>query len=228
MTFWRQLTRREDAELSQAIDEIIGLPNDGASTGEKVQQAVGKIEELQPTLYQVPIQGSNKRPSGKKNKKKSKQPEETLRVNPPQPTLPVKFLVSDPGIKMESLPTYEQMTIHELFNGPSLIEAQPDLEGEKDDYTYSQREIEKMIERQRKYEEGEPDLEQFQKEIPNETEELYLYLSDKNKPLHSHFLLLNQGRASASTCPVFFGSFQSKQIVAEALCNDIHTKLINQ
>ena len=49
-----------------------------------------------------------------------------------------------------------------------------------------------MIERQRKYEEGEPDLEQLQKEIGNETEELYLYLSDKNKPLHSHFLLLNQ------------------------------------
>lgn len=85
-----------------------------------------------------------------------------------------------------------------------------------------------MIERQRKYEEGEPDLEQLQKEIGNETEELYLYLSDKNKPLHSHFLLLNQGWASASTCPVYVGSFQSKQIVVEALCNDIHTKLLNQ
>ena len=103
----------------QAIDEIIWLPNDGASTGEKVPQAVGKIEELQQTLYQVPIQGSSKRPNGKKNKKKSKLPDETLRVNPPQPTLPVKFLVSDPGIKVESLPTYEEMTIDELFNGPS-------------------------------------------------------------------------------------------------------------
>ena len=38
-----------------------------------------------------------------------------------------------------------------------------------------------MIERQRKYEEGEPDLEQLQKEIGNETEELYLYLSDKKQ-----------------------------------------------
>ena len=108
-----------DAELSQAIDEIIGLPNDGASSGEKVQQAMGKIEELQQTLYQVPIQGSSRRPNGKKNKKKSKLPDETLRLNPPQPTLPVKFLVSDPGIKVESLPTYEEMTIDELFNGPS-------------------------------------------------------------------------------------------------------------
>ena len=85
-----------------------------------------------------------------------------------------------------------------------------------------------MIDGKRKYEEGEPDLEQLQKEIGNETEELYLYLSDKIKPLHSHFLFLNQGRAFASTCPVFFGSFQSKQIVAEALCNDIHIKLLNQ
>lgn len=113
------ITVPQDAELSQAIDEIIWLPNDGASTGEKVPQAVGKIEELQQTLYQVPIQGSSKRPNGKKNKKKSKLPDETLRVNPPQPTLPVKFLVSDPGIKVESLPTYEEMTIDELFNGPS-------------------------------------------------------------------------------------------------------------
>ena len=222
------ITVPQDAELSQAIDEIIGLPNDEASTGEKVQQAVGKIEELQQTLYQVPIQGSSKRPNGKKNKKKSKLPDETLRLNPPQPTLPVKFLVSDPGIKVESLPTYEEMTIDELFNGPSLMETQPDLEGEKDDYPYSQREIAKMTERQRKYEEGEPDLEQLQKEIGNETKEVYLYLSDKNKSVPYHFLLFNQGQASASTCPVYVGSFQSKQIVAEALCNDIHTKLLNQ
>ena len=53
------ITVPQDAELSQAIDEIIWLPNDGASTGEKVPQAVGKIEELQQTLYQVPIQGSS-------------------------------------------------------------------------------------------------------------------------------------------------------------------------
>ena len=85
-----------------------------------------------------------------------------------------------------------------------------------------------MTERQRRYEEGEPDLEQLQKEIGNETKELYLYLSDKNKSLPYHFLLLNQGQASASTCPVYVGSFQSKQIVVEALCNDIHTKLLNQ
>lgn len=86
---------------------------------ERFHKLLGKIEELQQTLYQVPIQGSSKRPNGKKNKKKSKLPDETLRVNPPQPTLPVKFLVSDPGIKVESLPTYEEMTIDELFNGPS-------------------------------------------------------------------------------------------------------------
>lgn len=72
------ITVPQDAEPSQAIDEIIGLPNDGAPTGEKVQQAVGKTEELQQTPYQVPIQGSSKRPNGKKNKKKSKLPDETL------------------------------------------------------------------------------------------------------------------------------------------------------
>ena len=54
------------------------------------------------------------------------------------------------------------------------------------------------------------------------------YLEDENKPLHTNFVLPNQGLALCYTCPVFFGSVQSKQIVAEALCNEIHSKILNQ
>ena len=54
------------------------------------------------------------------------------------------------------------------------------------------------------------------------------YLEEENKPLHTNFVLPNKGLALAYTCPVFFESMQNKQIVAEALCNEIHSKILNQ
>ena len=52
--------------------------------------------------------------------------------------------------------------------------------------------------------------------------QLFEYLQDEDKRLHTNFVLPNQGMYSV--CPVFFGSFQSKQIVAEALCNEYTPK----
>ena len=53
---------------------------------------------------------------------------------------------------------------------------------------------------------------------------LFDYLADENKPLHSVFLLeANSG--GRSTCPVFFGSLEQKQLVLSKLCHEIHPKL---
>ena len=51
-------------------------------------------------------------------------------------------------------------------------------------------------------------------------------LIDDSKPLHTNLVLPHQGLTS--TCPVYFGSLQNKQKVLDALCNEIHTKVLNQ
>lgn len=57
-----------------------------------------------------------------------------------------------------------------------------------------------------------------------EQQSLLHYLGDEKKPLHSVFLLeTNSG--GRSTCPVFFGSIEQKQIVLSKLCHEIHPKL---
>ena len=52
------------------------------------------------------------------------------------------------------------------------------------------------------------------------------YLFDASKPLHTDFVLPNQGKRS--TCPVHFGSLKNKQNVLDALCNEMHTKVLDQ
>ena len=54
------------------------------------------------------------------------------------------------------------------------------------------------------------------------------YLIDESHPLHTNFVLPNQGQALRYTCPVYFGSLENKQKVRDALCNEIHTKVLNQ
>ncbi|CAH3117310.1 unnamed protein product [Porites lobata] len=132
---------------------------------------------------QVLIQGSNKLPKGKKTKKTVNPKAVTddppyagdeLRVIPPQPTVPTNLLMPGPSSagqlaefpdQLVSLPSYEEMTMDDMFNGGP-------------------------------------------------------------RPLHTNFVLPKQGQYS--TCLVFFGSVESKQIVAEALCNGIHTKILHQ
>ena len=99
----------------------------------------------------------------------------------------------------------------DLFNGPSSVESQPDI-------------LQVLEEGIAVTQDGQT-VELWQDE---ELVNLLEYLEDENKPLHTNFVLPNQGRSLCYTCPVFFGSMQSKQIVAEALCNEIHSKLLNQ
>ena len=57
-----------------------------------------------------------------------------LRVIPPQPTVPTNLLMLGPSLAgnieeypRPSLPTYEEMMLHDMFNGPSSVEIQPNL-----------------------------------------------------------------------------------------------------
>ena len=111
-----------------------------------------------------------------------------------------------------NLPSYEQMeglTVDKLFNGPSFMETQPDLEqvhvledGTAVIYgcTVEQSQL--------------PDPEKMQ---------LDEYLMEETKPLNTNFILPDQQLALCYTCPVYFGSFENKQRVLEALCNEIHS-----
>ena len=98
-----------------------------------------------------------------------------------------------------------------LFNGPRSMETQPDTL--------------QVLEEGIAVTQDRQTVELWQDE---ELVNLLEYLEDENKPLHTNFVLPNQGRSLCYTCPVFFGSMQNKQIVAEALCNEIHSKILNQ
>ena len=57
-----------------------------------------------------------------------------LRVIPPQPTVPTNLLMLGPSLAgnieeypRPSLPSYEEMMLDDMFNGPSSMETQPDL-----------------------------------------------------------------------------------------------------
>ena len=115
-----------------------------------------------------------------------------------------------------SLPSYEEMMLHDMFNGPSSVEIQPNLAPVKV--------LEEGVTVTR---EGWT-VERWPGEEPEQMANMLEYLEDENKPLHTNFVLPNQGLALCYTCPVFFGSMQNKQIVAEALCNEIHSKILNQ
>ena len=51
------------------------------------------------------------------------------------------------------------------------------------------------------------------------------YMMDASKPLHTNFLLPDQGQALSYSCPVFFGRVYEKGIVVEVLCNEIHPRI---
>ena len=101
----------------------------------------------------------------------------------------------------EYLPTHEEIMFQDMLEcGPSSMETQPDLE---------QTEIQVL-------------------DMPTDLEQVALeeYLIDESKPLHANFVLPHQGKRS--TCPAYFGSLENKQNVLDALCNEMHTKELNQ
>ena len=146
-----------------------------------------------------------------------------LQVIPSQPTVPSNLLMSGPSLAgnieeypRTSLPSYEEMMLDDMFNGPSSMETQPDLAPVK------------VLEEGVAVTQEDRTVEWWPVEDPEQLANMLEYLEDENKPLHTNFVLPNQGRALCYTCPVFFGSMQNKQIVAEALCNEIHSKILNQ
>ena len=135
-----------------------------------------------------------------------------------------KYLDPEPQmIVNEQLPPYEEMqqACRDLFNGPSSMETQPDLAP-----VHIMEEGVAVLPDGRQVEwwpiEGEFD-------VPN-LEELALqeYLMDASKPLHTNFVLPEQGLAICYTCPVYFGNADSKQSVLDTICNSIHPKIHEQ
>ena len=99
---------------------------------------VSKMEKLEKRLIE-PIQEGKKRSKSKKTKKTVNPKEviddppyagDELLVIPPKPTVLTNVLMLGPssaGQIAEYLPSYEEMTLDEMFNGPSPMETQPDL-----------------------------------------------------------------------------------------------------
>ena len=223
-----QQVRMSKPQSSQLIHTIFGSSDEEYLT--TPEQA--KMQQLEKRMMepQVLIQGSNKLPKGKKTvnpKAVTDDPPyagDELRVIPPQPTVPTNLLM--PGLssagqlaefpdQLMSLPSYEEMTMDDMFNGgPRSMETQPDLAP-----------VQVLEEGAAVTQDGRT-VEWWSVEEPVAQTEVYEYFKDENRPLHTNFVLPKQGQYS--TCLVFFGSVESKQIVAEALCNGIHTKILHQ
>ena len=121
------------------------------------------------------------------------------------------------------LPSYEEMqqACQDLFNGPSSMETQPDL-----DPVHIMEEGVAVLPDGRQVEwwpiDGEFD-------VPNLDEvSLQEHLLDASKPLQTNFVLPEKGLAICSTCPVYFGNADSKQTVLDTICNSIHPKIHQQ
>ena len=132
-----------------------------------------------------------------------------------------KYLDPEPQmIVNKQLPSYEEMqqACRDLFNGPSSMETQPDL-----DPVHIMEEGVAVLPDGRQVEwwpiEGEFD-------VPNLDEvALQEYLMDASKPLHTNFVLPEKGLANGYTCPVYFSNADSKQTVLDIICNSIHPKI---
>ena len=144
----QQLQRRKMSELQNTMNDIFGVPDDGASIVENIEKECKKKDKLEKRLNQpqVPLEGHNKRPKAKKPKKTVnlynnlrdvlEDPPlcgDELQVPPPQPQVPSNLLMPGPSsagfieeLPMPSLSSYEDMMKDDLFNGPSSVGTQPD------------------------------------------------------------------------------------------------------
>ena len=207
----QQLQRSRMSELQDTMNAIFGSPDEESITRPD-DPKMAKLEKrmIQP---QVLIQGSNKRPKGKKTKKTVNPKDVTddppyagdeLRVIPPQPTVPTNLLMPGPSSagqlaefpdQLMSLPSYGEMTMDDMFNGgPRSMETQPDPV--------------QVMEEGVAVTQDRRTVEWWPVEEPVAETEAYEYFKDENRPLHTNFVLLKQGQYS--TCPVFFGSVESK------------------
>ena len=193
----QQLQRSRMSELQDTMNAIFGSPDEESITRPD-DPKIAKLEKrmIQP---QVLIQGSNKRPKGKKTKKTVNPKEVTddppyagdeLRVIPPQPRVPTNLLKPGPSLAGNieeyprlSFPSYEEMMLDDMFNGPSSMETQPDLAPVK------------VLEAGVAVTQDDRTVEWWPVEEPEQMANMLEYLKDENKPLHTNFLLPNQGLA---------------------------------
>ena len=108
----------------------------------------------------------------------------------------------------QPLPSYEHM-MNDLF-GPSSMETQPDLEP-----------VEVLEDGVAVTQDGRT-VEWWP---VDESPFMFEYMHDGSIPLHTSFLLPDQGQSRSYYCPVFFGRVHEKGIVVEALCNEIHPRI---
>ena len=296
-----EITVPQSAERSQALDNIMGLTQDGSSTGQKLQKAFNKMEKLEKKLTRRPVKihmlgqegcqefqlneqtfeeqvkkANEKNKKSREAKKQKKAPTAGIEVLQNLDEAPAKengeqlklgeevawkvrfdnvlegnmerqdrpysreeilaleqarfYTPEEIETMVEKakdfsfpyhqqseptqtgsagvLPSFEEMMVDELFNGPSSMETQPYLE--------------------QVLEEGNVVINGCTVEQNPEKMQLNEYLMEETKPLHTNFVLPDQRLSLCYTCPVYFGSFENKQKVLEALCNEIHSKVLNK
>ena len=111
-----------------------------------------------------------------------------------------QMIVNENAQPAFELPSYEEMMLQDMFNGPSLMETQPNLAPVK-----VLEEGVAVIQDGRTVEwwSMEPPL-----DSPANLDQVTLqeYLMNASKPLHTNFVLPEQGLANCYTCPVYFGN----------------------
>ena len=133
-----------------------------------------------------------------------------------------QMIVNENAQPAFELPSYEDMMLEDMFNGPSLMETQPNLAPVK---VLEERVAVTQDGRTVEWWSSEPPL-----DSPANLDQVTLqeYLMDASKPLHTNFVLPEQGLANCYTCPVYFGNAENKQTVLNTICNKIHAKIHQQ
>ena len=172
-------------------------------------------------LQEPPFEMDIPKPKEKKIKKAKKTTGVEV-VQAVQESSEPQMIIKENAQPAFELPSYEDMMLQDMFNGLSLMEIQPNLapvkvleEGVA--VTQDGRTVEWWS--------MKPPL-----DSPANLDQVTLqeYLMDASKPLHTNFVLPEQGLANCYTCPVYFGNAENKQTVLNTICNKIHAKIHQQ
>ena len=205
------------SELQNTMNAIFGLSDEESIT----RPEKPKMANLEKTNDSTSSHYSRKQQTSKgQEKQENSQPKEViedppyagdeLRVIPPQSTVPTNLLM--PGQSLAGnieeyprpfLPSYEEMMLDDMFNGPSSMETQPDLAPVK------------VLEEGVAVTQDDRTVEWWPVEEPEQMANMLEYLEDENKPLHTNFVLPNQGLVLCYTCPVTAFWPQNEAAIAE-------------
>ena len=172
-------------------------------------------------LQERPFEMDIPKPEEKKTKKAKKTTGVEV-VQAVQEASEPQMIVNENAQPAFELPSYEDMMLQDMFNGPSLMETQPNLAPVK------------VLEEGVAVTQDGRTVEWWSMEPPLDSpanldqKTLQEYLMDASKPLHTNFVLPEQGLANCYTCPVYFGNAENKQTVLSTICNKIHAKIHQQ